>query len=85
VTHVLLPSWCLPRRAYGVEVVGAGLSGGGGELTGIDYLGLIAVAYRRQWHRRLRLVDPTGAAASVPSWRQVTVITAGRLLTTPSG
>jgi hypothetical protein len=44
--------WRLPRRAYGVEVVGAGLSGGGGELTGIDYLGLIAVAYRRQWHRQ---------------------------------
>ncbi len=26
VTHVLLPAWCLPRRAYGVEVVGAALS-----------------------------------------------------------
>lgn len=26
VTHVLLPAWCLPRRAYGVEVIGAALS-----------------------------------------------------------
>jgi hypothetical protein len=25
-THVLLPNWCLPRRAYGVKVVGATLS-----------------------------------------------------------
>jgi hypothetical protein len=25
VTQVLLPAWCLPRRAYGVEVVGAAL------------------------------------------------------------
>ena len=25
VTHVLLPAWCLPRRAYGSEVVGAAL------------------------------------------------------------
>jgi Domain of unknown function (DUF6431) len=25
VTHVLLPAWCLPRRAYGTEVVGAAL------------------------------------------------------------
>lgn len=174
VSHVLLPSWCLPRRAYGVEVIGAalfaaaegagcaraaaaagapagtargwiravtrgasgliaaavdvaravggddgvcwpggiaavgpvraalhalagvaqalarsrpgaGLSTGGGDLTGIDYLGLIAVTHRRQLHRRLRLVDPTGAAACAPPWQQVTVITAGRLLTTPSG
>lgn len=174
VTQVLLPSWCLPRRAYGVEVVGAALfaaaegagcaraaaaarvpagtvrgwiravtrgaggliaaavevaravggddgacwpagitavgpvraalhalagaaqaltrsqpdtarSGGGGELTGINYLGLVAAEYRRQVHRQLRLVDPTGAAAGVSPWQQVTVITGGRLLTTPSG
>jgi len=26
VTHVLLPAWTLPRRAYGVEVIGAALS-----------------------------------------------------------
>ena len=25
VTHVLLPAWCLPRRAYSTEVVGAAL------------------------------------------------------------
>lgn len=25
ITHVLLPAWCLPRRAYGSEVVGAAL------------------------------------------------------------
>ena len=25
VTQVLLPAWCVPRRGYGVEVVGAAL------------------------------------------------------------
>jgi hypothetical protein len=28
VTQVLLPAWCLPRRAYGVDVVGAALLAG---------------------------------------------------------
>jgi hypothetical protein len=68
-----------------IIVVDVNPSAGGGELTGVDYLDLIAVQHRRQLHRRLRLVGPTGAAASAPPWQQVTTTTAGRLLTTPSG
>ena len=169
VTHVLLPAWCLPRRGYGVEVVGAallaaadgaghrtvaaglavpqgtvrgwlrGLRAGaaaltaqavsiteaagaslfagcapqpwagralpeavnalavaaraftlnlarartprpGGSATGIDYLALIAERHRLWVHRRLRLLDPTGAIATLTGWPLITVITGGLLL-----
>lgn len=174
VSHVLLPAWCLPRRAYDAEVIGAALlaaaDGAGhaeaaaaagapvgtvrgwlravartapaltaqalsvaqaagdtsaclpgptpplsplaaavnalaaaarafqltlarprpsvprhGGLTGIDYLALIGERHRRDLVSGLRLADPTGAAAHASPWQLVNVITAGRLLTTPSG
>jgi hypothetical protein len=175
-TQVLLPSWCLPRRAYGVEVVGATLlataQGGpvrvvardarvpvstlrgwlravgeaataltaqavqiamvfgdasgcqapagpdaaaAGEVsatvcalggaaaawttartsrrptgrvetyTGIDYLGLLVEEHYRATLRRLLVADPSDALHRVTGWQLINVITAGRLLTSPSG
>jgi hypothetical protein len=34
VSHVVLPAWCVPRRAYGVEVVGSALLGKAAEGKG---------------------------------------------------
>jgi hypothetical protein len=53
-----------------------------GTLTGIDYLGLLASRHRQELDRWLHLIDPTDAAATIPPWHQVTMITGGRLLTT---
>jgi hypothetical protein len=56
-----------------------------GTLTGVDYLGLLEAAQRRELAGRLRLADP-GAAARLAPWPAVNIVTAGRLLTTgPSG
>lgn len=175
VTHVLLPAWCLPRRAYSTDVVGtallaaaqgagyaqaaaaagaptatvrdwlravglsapaltaqavtvAGAAGdadacwlplsrpcsaltsavnalaaaarafklvltrprptvarGPGTGTGIDYLAILVERHRRELLHRLRLADPTGAAAALSPWQTINVITAGRLLTARSG
>ena len=175
-TEVLLPSWCLPRRAYGVEVIGATLlaaaqggaaravarearvpvstlrawlravgeaataltvqavrtatvfgdaagcwdpagpavaaasrvsaaicalggaaaawttartgrrpTGRVGTETGIDYLGLLVAEHYRATLRRLRVADPSVALDRVSGWQLINVITAGRLLTSPSG
>ena len=55
-THILLPSWCAPRRADAVEVIGTGLaaalSGAGYARIGAD-LG-VPPATVRGWLRRLR-------------------------------
>jgi hypothetical protein len=51
-----------------------------GHLSGIDYLRLLAHRHRHDLLHRLRVADPTGAAAHAPPWHLVTVITAGRLL-----
>lgn len=174
ITHVLLPAWCLPRRGYGTEVVGAALLAAaqgagcaraaaaagaptatvrdwlravaraapeltaravtvaqtagdadacwpkpssrpvsalagavnalaaaarafhlslarpmppspGGPLTGIDYLAIVAERQRRSLLHRLRLADPSGAAAQLSPWQTVNVITGGQLLTTSPG
>ena len=54
--HILLPSWCAPRRADAVEVIGTGLaaalSGAGYARIGAD-LG-VPPATVRGWLRRLR-------------------------------
>jgi hypothetical protein len=55
-THVLLPSWCLPRRADTVEVVGAALvahAGGRGHRGIAADLGRSASTVRR-WLRAVR-------------------------------
>jgi transposase-like protein len=55
-TCVLLPSWCAPRRADGVEVIGTGLAlalGGAGSRRIGAALGVPA-ATARGWLRRLR-------------------------------
>ncbi len=55
-THILLPSWCAPRRADAIEVIGAGLaaalSGAGCARIASD-LG-VPPATVRGWLRRLR-------------------------------
>jgi hypothetical protein len=54
-THVLLPSWCVPRRAHGVEVIGTALAERlrGGSHRGIgERLGVPAGTVRG-WLRRL--------------------------------
>jgi transposase-like protein len=55
-THLLLPSWCAPRRADGIEVIGTGLAlalgGAGYGRIGRD-LGVPAATVRG-WLRRLR-------------------------------
>jgi hypothetical protein len=55
-THILLPSWCAPRRADAIEVIGTGLaaalSGAGSARIGAD-LGVPAGTVRG-WLRRLR-------------------------------
>jgi transposase-like protein len=55
-THILLPSWCAPRRADAIEVIGTGLAaalrGAGCTRIGAD-LG-VPPATVRCWLRRLR-------------------------------
>ena len=55
-THILLPSWCAPRRADAIEVIGtaaaAALHGTGSARIGRD-LGIPAATVRG-WLRRLR-------------------------------
>jgi len=56
-THILLPSWCAPRRADAIEVIGtaavtAALHGAGSARIGAD-LGVPAATVRG-WLRRLR-------------------------------
>lgn len=55
-THVLLPSWCGPRRADGIEVIGTGLAlalaGAGSARIGQE-LG-VPGSTARGWLRRLR-------------------------------
>lgn len=68
-------------QAFTLHLAVARAPGDGGSLTGIDYLGLLAEQDRRQVQRRLRLVDPTGAAGALRGWQLLTVITGGRLLT----
>lgn len=55
-SHMLLPSWCAPRRADGIEVIGTGLAlalGGAGSRRIGAALGVPA-ATARGWLRRLR-------------------------------
>lgn len=173
VPHVLLPAWCLPRRAYSSDVVGAALlsaargagyaraavaagaptatvrdwlravgrsapaltaqavvvaeaagdadavfpspsrpcsalacavnalaaaarafrlvltqprpASAGGSLTGMDHLAILGERHRRRLLHSLRMADPSGAAAALPPWQTINVITAGRLLTTRTG
>jgi len=55
-THVLLPSWCVPQRPHGIEVIataaGAAVSGAGHRAIAAD-LG-VPPATVRGWLRRLR-------------------------------
>lgn len=72
-------------RAFRLGLATPTPPGPGGVFTGIDYLTDVAEQHRRQVHTQLGLADPTGAAAHCPPWHLVTVITAGRLLTTRPG
>ncbi len=55
-THILLPSWCAPRRADAIEVIGTGLAaalgGAGCARIGADLD--VPAATVRGWLRRLR-------------------------------
>jgi Domain of unknown function (DUF6431) len=55
-THILLPSWCAPRRADAIEVIGtalaAALGGAGYARIGADLA--VPAATVRGWLRRLR-------------------------------
>ncbi|HJY58026.1 MAG TPA: DUF6431 domain-containing protein, partial [Streptosporangiaceae bacterium] len=55
-THILLPSWCAPRRADAIEVIGTGLAaaldGAGCTRIGADLD--VPPATVRDWLRRLR-------------------------------
>ena len=55
-THVLLPSWCAPRRADGIEVIGtaAGLALAGAGCGRISAELGVPAATVRGWLRRLR-------------------------------
>jgi len=55
-THILLPSWCAPRRAGAIEVIGAALAAAAGG-TGHGRIGAdlgVPPATVRGWLRRLR-------------------------------
>jgi len=56
VTHMIVPAWCVPRRAHGLEVIGtaaaAALAGHGHRAIGPE-LGVPAATVRG-WLRRLR-------------------------------
>jgi hypothetical protein len=56
-----------------------------GDLTGIDYLGLLEARHRRELEQRLRVTDPAGQLAALPPWHVVNIITAGQLLTAAPG
>lgn len=66
-THVLLPSWCVPRRGHGVEVVATALAGrlrGSGHRGIAQQLGVPAGTVRG-WLRRIdRGADGLRAAAN---------------------
>lgn len=68
-------------RAFTLDLATPRAPSRGGSLTGIDYLGLVREQHRLHVHRRLRLVDPTGAVAALRGWQLISVLTAGRLLT----
>jgi transposase-like protein len=56
VTHVIVPAWCAPRRAHGLEVIGtaaaAALAGHGHRAIGAGLA--VPAATVRGWLRRLR-------------------------------
>lgn len=90
------PSTPLLPLAAAVSALGAAARGlaswlartdrpAGKTVTGVDYLNLLALAHRHELLRRLRLVDPSGAARHATSWQLVTVLTTGRLLTSVPG
>lgn len=72
-------------RAFHLTLAAPRPPGPGGRLTGIDYLALVAERHRRALLHRLRLTDPTGAAAHLSPWQTINVITGGQLLTTAPG
>jgi hypothetical protein len=69
-THILLPSWCAPRRTDAIEVIGTGLAaeldGEGCTRIGAD-LG-VPPATVRGWLRRLRFRAGGCAASRCSSW-----------------
>ena len=67
VTHVLLPAWCLPRRAYGTEVVGTALlaaAQGAGCTRAAAAAGAPASTVR-DWLRSVARAAPTLTARAV--------------------
>ena len=73
-------------RAFTLALATPRPPGPGGLLTGIDYLAVIREWHRQHLHRRLRLVDPSGAVAALRGWALINLITGGRLLTSaPAG
>jgi hypothetical protein len=55
-------------------------------VTGLDYLEIIAERYHREiMHARCPVDPATGAIGRAGLWEPINVITAGRLLTAPSG
>jgi Domain of unknown function (DUF6431) len=84
VSHVVLPAWYVPRRAYGAEVVGSALVGkaahGQGHRRIARERGLpLAARHRRAVLDRLRLADPDSQLPGSPLWHVINVITRGRL------
>jgi len=53
-----------------------------GALSGIDYIALLQAGHRHELARLLRLADPDRCGRLAP-WAAITLVTAGRLLTTP--
>jgi Domain of unknown function (DUF6431) len=70
-------------RAF-VAGMAAPIRSAGGPLTGIDYPALLEATHRRALAGQVRIADPD-AVGSLTPWPAVTLITGGRLLTTPPG
>src|SRR5680860_789378 len=74
VTQVLLPAWCLPRRGYHVEVVGAALLAGAegagqqGRADGLDVVAAPGQAPCRQQHLGHGAAPAAGPAGGRPRW-----------------
>jgi hypothetical protein len=73
-------------RAFVLDLATSRPPGAGGRLTGINYLAILAERHRLHLHRRLGVIDPTGALAVLRGWPLINVLTRRRLLTTgPAG
>lgn len=67
VTHVLLPAWCLPRRAYSSDVVGAALlaAAHGAGYTRAAAAAGVPIATARDWARAVGRSAPALTAQAV--------------------